>query len=436
MDSSLLNSLLLIGGLIATILILIGKYRWSSFLVLLLCAWLIGLLSGIPTSEITPKISEDMGSLFGEVALIIILGVLLGNILEKSGAAVLLAEQMMKTAGRHFPGLAMGLAGYIISIPVYCDSGFILLNSIRQSLAEKARCHPVKLSIALGGGLFATHALVPPTPGPAAAAIILELSPSQIIPAALLIALVATLVAVAWGSFSCRWIDESTIPEVPSQEQPLETEGSPWSALIPILLPLALMSAANFQSAGHSGWSAFLSEPVNALLLGLFAALPLFKKCSNSLQQLLNDSIQSSASIILIITAGGALAGMLAHTGHVARITQSLPESAGLLLPFLIAATFKTAQGSTTVALISAVSMVESLLPGLGLDTQNGRLLTLLSAGAGSMVMTHANDSYFWVVTQFTGMDTTAGYKSLTVASLLQGLSGLLVVLLLATFLL
>lgn len=193
---------------------------------------------------------------------------------------------------------------------------------------------------------------------------------------------------------------------------------------------------ANFQTDNkEQSWTTFLSQPANALFLGLLASLPLIRHCKTGLTEMFSESIHSCAMIILIITAGGALAGMLAQTGHIARIAQGLPESLGLILPFLVAALFKTAQGSSTVALISAASMVDPLLPGLGLDSQNGRLLTFLSAGCGSMFVTHANDSYFWVVTQFSGISPTTGFKSFTLATLLQAFTGLATVLVLAGFL-
>ncbi|KEQ19365.1 hypothetical protein GZ78_05220 [Endozoicomonas numazuensis] len=424
-------------SLIAVILLLIGRCKLPPFIVLLLCACAAGVFSGIPVSDITPQISHDMGQTFGEVALLIIFGVLLGNILEKSGGALLLAEKLIFSIGQRFPALAMGIAGYIISIPVYCDSGFILLNSIRQSIAERTHCNPTSLSVALGGGLFATHALVPPTPGPAAATLILGISPSLVIPWALLVALMSTLVAILWGKWVIRWLNETPpieIKKVKTVSSPHQTQI--WLAIIPILLPLILMSMANFKTNGtEQSWADFLSQPANALFLGLLASFPLVRKCREGLAGLFRESIQSCAMIILIITAGGALAGMLAQTGHIARIAEGLPESLGLILPFLIAALFKTAQGSTTVALISAASMVEPLLPGLGLDSQNGRLLAFLSAGCGSMMVTHANDSYFWVVTQFSGISPATGLKSFTIATLLQALTGLGTVLIIARLL-
>ncbi|WP_172806793.1 GntP family permease [Endozoicomonas arenosclerae] len=436
MDHPILQSSLIILSLIAAILVLIGRFKWPPFAVLLLCAYAIGLISGLPATEITPRISQDMGSVFGEVALLILFGVLLGHILEKSGGAVLLAEKLTLTIGERYPALAMGMAGYIISIPVYCDSGFILLNSIRQSIAQRVSCSPISLSVALGGGLFATHALVPPTPGPAAAALILGISPSLIIPWAMVIALLSTLAAIVWGKWVTRWLDEQAIPVKNQSTVPSANQTNVWYSIIPILLPLILMSTANFQTAGEQpAWALFLSQPANALFLGLLASLPLIMKCENGLAQMLSESIRSCAMIILIITAGGALAGMLAQTGHIAKIAESLPGSLGLLLPFMIAATFKVAQGSTTVALISAASMIEPLLPGLGLDSQNGRLLAILSAGTGSMMVTHANDSYFWVVTQFSGISPAAGFKSFTIATLIQALTGLGAVLLLARLL-
>ena len=432
MGSSPFYSFILLSCLIGSMLILIGRWKVSPFIVLMLSAWLLALFSGISVEAITPLVTAGMGNMFGNVALIIIMGTLLGRILELSGGAVLLAEKLLTLSGGRCSSIALAIMGYIVSVPVYCDSGFILLNGLRQSIADRGDGHPVALNTSLAGGLYATSALVPPTPGPAAAAVVLGLSPGLVILPGMALALLVTLVAVGWGWIIARQYPD-TQPYLSKTERDSSTINNQTSinvlwALLPILLPLILMSLAT-SFGDEVVWAKALGQPANALFLGVLAALPMTRRTGVSVQKLLIDSVESSASIILIIVAGGALAAVLSETNHISVLTSHLPGSMGLLLPFLIALTFKVAQGATTVALISSASIVEAMLPSLGLDSETGRVLVFLALGAGAMTLAHANDSYFWVVTQFGKMDVATGYKSFTLATLWQGLIGFAVVL-------
>lgn len=421
--------------LIAAMLLLIGRWRFSPFPVLILCAWLLALVTGMEVHEITPLVMSGMGGMFGNVALVIIMGTLLGKILEQSGGAAMLGQRLMAMAIGRFPSIALGMAGLVISIPVYCDSGFILLNGLRQSMVDQGE-NPVALSTSLAGGLYASSIMVPPTPGPAAAAIILGLSPSMAILPGITLAILVTLVAVFWGKVVGNFCTNSLPLPAPSEQLPTtnRVQFPIWQAILPIVLPLVLMSLAT-TFKGQSHWLEAIGQPVNALLFGLLGAIPLWQRCGETFEKLLVSSIHSCAEIILIIAAGGALATVLSHSGLIQALTGILPQSLGLVLPFLIACLFKIAQGSSTVALIAAITIAESILPALGLDSEKGRLLALFSAASGAMVFAHANDSYFWVVTRFSGMNPATGYKSFTLASLWQGLAGLVTVLLLACFL-
>ncbi|MGY0216145.1 GntP family permease [Endozoicomonadaceae bacterium StTr2] len=432
MDHSCLHSLLIITALVFAIVILIGWRRYSPFIVLLVSSWVVAVGSNIPLADITPMVSRGMGQVFGQTALIIFLGTLLGNVLEKSGGALLLADRIIALLGKRYPALALAMTGYLVSIPVYCDSGFILLNSIRESIALKTGSNPVTLSTGLAGGLYATHTMVPPTPGPAAAAIILGLSPSVIIPYGALLALAATLAGLYWGHLAVRWTSVSEVKRAENTEHitaPDLVSGSIWIALLPILLPLVLMSVASFHfQASNNSWATIFAQPANALVVGLLVAIPLFKRCRQSLSELVSESIRACGGIILVIAAGGALAETLRQSGHISVISRALPDEIGLLLPFLIAAVFKIAQGSSTVALIASASMIEPMLPALGLGSETGKILALFSAGAGAMFVAHANDSYFWVVAQFSRFDAATAYRSFTMATLVQGITCYLLV--------
>lgn len=430
MGSTAVYHLFILIALISAMLLFIGRWRFSPFPVLLISAWLVALLAGVDIDQITPMITHGMGDMFGNVALIILLGTVLGKILEDSGGALLLGERLMNSVLGRFPSFALGFAGLIISIPVYCDSGFILLNNLRQTIAKRSNVPPNILSTSLAGGLYASSILVPPTPGPAAAAIILGLSPSVAILPGIVLAMLATLIAIFWAKIVDNKLGDflSTLSVDKSVESQSRSGVGGSQVVIPIILPLLLMSLATSVPAPDA-WIMALGQPANALFIGLLAAVPMWLYCQKPFTELLVDSFCRCAEIILIIAAGGALAEVLEQTGLIKSITHLIPYKVGLFLPFLIAMAFKISQGSSTVALISAVSLAEPLLASLGLDSETGRLLTLFCAASGAMVMAHANDSYFWVVTRFSGMDAAAGYRYFTMATLWQGGGCLLLVL-------
>jgi GntP family gluconate:H+ symporter len=211
-----------------------------------------------------------------------------------------------------------------------------------------------------------------------------------------------------------------------------------WKSLLPIILPIVLIglrSFATFPSKPFGeGWLFglldFAGHPINALACGFAASLFLFPKFNKeTLTGWIGEGITAAAPILLITGAGGAFGAVLKETQIADTLGNMLAQyHLGIFLPFVIAAIFKTAQGSSTVALVATSALIAPMLSSLGLDSVYGASLAVMAIGAGAMTVSHANDSYFWVVTQFSGIDVKTGYKTITLATLIQGITTMTVV--------
>lgn len=426
-----------------------AKFKLHPFIALIIAAYGVAFASGMNVLEIGSTIRSGFGGILTYIGIVIILGTIIGKILEKSGAAIVMADTVLKIVGEKRPGLAMSIIGYIVSIPVFCDSGFVILNSLKKSLVKKSKASGVMMSVSLATGLYATHTLVPPTPGPIAAAgnLGLENQLGLVILVGIGISIFTMLAGHVWAVIAGKKYksaeDNETIEM--DYEEIKKSYGklpSTFKAFAPILIPIlfiTLGSIGNFPTHpfGEGGLFtavAFLGKPVNALMIGLFFAFSLLPKFDQeTLTGWIGAGLKDAGTIIMITGAGGAFGTVLKATPIGDYLGSSLSAlSIGILVPFIIAAALKTAQGSSTVALVTTSALVAPLLPALGLATVFGRVLTVMAIGAGAMTVSHANDSFFWVVTEFSGMDVSTSYKSQTMATLIQGLVTITIVSILA----
>lgn len=448
---------LILVALIAFIVLSTTRLKLHPFLALLAAALIAGFAYQLPHQDIIKTIATGFGGILGNIGIVIVLGTIIGVILERSGAAITMAETVIKLLGERFPTLTMSIIGYLVSIPVFCDSGYVILNSLKNALAARMKVSVVAMSVALATGLYATHTFVPPTPGPIAAAgnLGLESSLGLVIAVGLFVAMITALAGMWWAN---RFIgkDIALVEDgtpLPSAEEFAELRSqygklpSATQAFAPIFVPILLIclgSIAVFPSKpfGEGEILAvlrFCGQPVVALLIGLLLACTLLK--GNGKRQNLHDRVSegivSAAPILLITGAGGAFGAVLSASPLGAYLGATLSAlGVGLFMPFMVAAALKTAQGSSTVALVTTSAMVAPLLAQLGLDSEMGRVLTVMAIGAGAMTVSHANDSFFWVVTQFSRMPVAVAYRAQTVATLIQGLVGMLTVWLLSLVLL
>ncbi|MDB2384667.1 GntP family permease [Endozoicomonas sp.] len=414
-------------GSVCLLILLTVRWRVPAFLALLVTSYFAGICFGMPFQKILSLISEGFGSTLGDIGLTIAIGALLGSMMESCGATTIIANGIIRSLGGKFPGIAMALTGYIVSIPIYCDSGFIILDSVRKNFAKKHNVSPIFLSTILGCALYATHTLVPPTPGPLAAIVNFKLVDqiAFILPLSLLFSLLAVFASFCWAEVFRHKVIKLAVKDAPASIP--QHSFSFALAMLPIVIPMALITTGGL-SSHFSGpeWVTFVGHPVTALLIGLLSCVPLVlaSNVRESINTHLQKGLETGGRIVLVVGCGGAFSYILRHSGLADRVTD-IPGvmQLGLFFPFLIAALIKTAEGSATVALITASSIVEPLLHSLGLDSTTGRFLALFSCGAGAMAVAHVNDSFFWVIAEFTGMDTATALKSITVATFIQGVT-------------
>jgi GntP family gluconate:H+ symporter len=405
------------------IVVLTTKLKVHPFLALLIISIAYALFAGMPYKEIIVAINDGFGGTLGKIGLIIVLGVIIGAFLENTGGAYSIAEKVLKLIGSKRVPTAMGIIGYIVSIPVFADSGFMLLHPLNKSLSKKARISLAGAAIALGLGLMASHTMVPPTPGPIAAAGILQANLGLVIAFGLPISIVALSVALVFASkyASKTYID----PDLKGSESvaPLEQtrEEAPgfFKSSVPIIVPIILIVCKSVLIVDGN------EEPS---LIGVFLCLLLPKRLHLDMLSSsgwVGKAIKDAASIIMITGAGGIFGTVLQMSGIAEVLGGTLKElNIGIFLPFLLAAALKTAQGSSTVALITTASILAPMMSSLGFDSEVQKALVVVAIGTGSAMMSHANDSFFWVVTQMSGMNVKTGYRLFGLGTVVLGTTG------------
>jgi GntP family gluconate:H+ symporter len=436
--------LLILLLLISILFIVIStvKFKLHPFLSLLFAAIGFGLCARMPLLEIAKSINGGFGGTIGSIGIVIIAGVIIGTFLERSGGAFAVAEKILKIIGEKHVPLAMAIIGYIVSIPVFADSGFVILTPLNRALAKRAKISLAGAAIALAVGLTATHCLVPPTPGPIAAAGILGADLGLVIFFGLIVGAFALVVGWLFATKFASKIYIDPNPELSEADVEARLKEAPpaLKAFTPIVIPIFLIvirSISDFPThpLGQGNFKnivGFIGEPVIALLIGVLLAFRLPKKLDMQMLSTtgwVGESLLSAAIIIMITGVGGAF-GMVLRNSPIAEVLgDSLSKTnLGIFLPFIIAAAIKTAQGSSTVALITTSSLIAPLMSSLGFDSGIAKALVVLAVGAGSMVVSHANDSFFWVVTQMTGMDIKTGYKTHTLATLIIGVTSIVTI--------
>ena len=408
-----------------------AKMKWHPFVVLLIAAFGLALALGKGAFDAVSLINKGFGGTMSRIGLIILLGAMLGELLEKGGATEVIAFKMVKGLKKLPTTYAMSLIGYVVAIPVFCDAAFILLSPLTKSMSKNAKVSGKALTVALSTGLFAPHVLIPPTPGPLAAAATLGLNDlGLLILAGSILALVLVLTGGWFATRMNRQLQQvNPLEELPEQE----VEGSLARAVLPIILPLLLI-AGGTSLAGIEGWAApwikALSKPEVALAIGVVVALGTAQRKVEQSSWILN-ALRAGGPVLLITAMGGALGGVLKLIDVAGWLEgMVLPGAFVLALPFTMAAVLKSAQGSSTVAIITTASMMLPLLAPFGLDTELGKVWVILSLGVGAMTVSHANDSYFWIVSEMGGLSSDEAFRYHTRATAFQGVVGGLLVLL------
>lgn len=436
---------------IVAMILLISKCRVHPFLAILSVSLVLALLAGIPLRQIPGVIGSGFAGTFTSIGIVIILGAFIGAVLEKTGAAFKLADMVIRLVGHKHPELAMELMGWVVSVPVFCDSGFVILNPIRKALVRQTGASSVAMTMCLSCGLYIAHVFIPPTPGPLAAAQSLGLEDNLMLVIGL--GMLCSVLPMIAGYLFARRIgqkvksaDETSAgSEVVKTYEELKAEygrlPGALEAIAPILVPILLIAIASFVSMLHAeGVLAdillFLGTPVMALSVGaVLAIIQLFGAGKGQeFYELTNNTLKIVGPILFVTAAGSVLGKVIASSDLVNFITAQAKtyKAVGVFFPFLLAAVLKSAQGSSTVAITTTAGIVAPLLTALGFTSQVDVALVVVAIGAGAMTVSHANDSYFWVVTSFGELPTQDGYRTQTMMTLVIGLTSMLEVLILS----
>ncbi len=437
---------------IALMIFAISKLKIHPFLAIMTISLLLAFSAGIPLGKIPSTIGAGFSGTFSGIGIVIIFGALIGTILEKTGAALKLSDMVIKAVGKKRPELAMLLMGWVVSIPVFCDSGFVILNPIRKALVQRTKTSSVAMTVALSAGLYISHVFIPPTPGPIAAASTLGIGSNLLLVIGMGIA--ASILPLIVGYFFAKFIgkkvtasdDASSAETAKTYEELVAGYGklpSGFLALAPIIVPILLMALSSIAAmAKMDGGLAvvlkFLGTPIIALAVGILFGIALFKaqKPSETFYTLTNETLKVVGPILFVTAAGGVLGKVIATSNLVAYITENATvlKTVGIFFPFLLAAILKSAQGSSTVAITTTAGILAPLMAPLGLDTVTLSALTVMAIGAGAMTVSHANDSYFWVVTNFGGLKAEDGYKTQTLMTLVIGIVAIIGIFILSLF--
>ena len=449
---------------IILMIIMISKFKIHPFVSIMLISLVLGIIAGIPivdrtledgttVSGLASVIGAGFSGTFSSIGIVIILGALIGSILEVTGAALKLADMVIRLVGQNNPVLAMELMGWVVSIPVFCDSGFVILNPIRKALVQRTRESSVSMTIGLASGLYIAHVFIPPTPGPIAAASTLGIGDNLLLVMGL--GVVCSIFPLIAGYFYAKFIgkrvkadDEVDNAEVVKTYEELIAEygklPSGFSSLAPIIVPIILMALASiFSMAQMTGIFAdivaFLGTPIIALAVGtVFATAQLSGAGKMSeFYDICNETLKTVGPILFVTAAGGVLGKVISASVMVNYISSNAEvlSAMGIFFPFLLSAILKSAQGSSTVALTTTAGIVAPLLPVLGFTTPVQVTLVCMAIGAGAMTVSHANDSYFWVVTNFGAMSPDRGYKTQTMNTLVMGIAAIVEIALLSLIL-
>ncbi|WP_127959459.1 GntP family permease [Serratia microhaemolytica] len=414
------------------LIFLVLRTRVHALVAMLIAASIAGLTGGLNAAQTVAVISKGFGGTLGSIGIVIGLGVMMGRMLEVSGAAEQIAYSFIKWLGKKREEWALAITGYIVSIPIFVDSAFIILYPLVKALAKRGKRSLLTLGVALAGGLIVTHHAVPPTPGPLGVAGIFGVDIGSMMLAGLVLAVPCVIGIVIYA----RWLGDrypDFQPEQLAQEEPedlraahqrylaeKENKNLPglFLSLLPIIAPIVLifvnavinMLAKNPEQA----WLkeslggqifAFLGSPIIAMsvsvLLAVYTLMP--KVSKHETLERLEEGLQTAGIILLVTGAGGALGAVLRESGTgnlIAQQIANLPLSP-VLIPFVIATIVRLIQGSGTVAMITAASIsapIVSLLPGVNM------LAAAQAATMGALFFSYFNDSMFWVVNRMMGI--------------------------------
>lgn len=447
---------MVLGLIIGMVLLifLVTKTKIHVFLAMIISAVIIGAIGGMNLSDITAAIPEGFGGTLKSIGIIIGFGVMLGKLLEDSRATKVMANSLIKLLGKNKEEEALGVAGFITSLSIFCTSGFIILAPLVKGLSSKTKKSVVALGVALAGGLVLSHSLVPPAAGPIGVAGILNANIGKMMLFGTLISIPSLIIVVIYSRYlgnkiyqlpgeDNTWIrpEQKLIADTTAEERSDEVLPSPWKAFAPILVPILLILVNNVLiniglAVGSFGTiMGFLGSPIIALAIGLLLAILLLTNTMSKAQTLgsMEEGLKASGKLMLLVGGGGVLGKIIQVSGLGDYIATAIAHTAipAILLPFLISLLLRVVQGSGSVAMLTAASVVSPMLATLGLDP----VFAGLAACVGSLFFSYFNDSYFWVINESIGIkETKEQMKVWSVTSTLCCVTSLVALLILNAF--
>lgn len=412
-------------GLVLLILLIL-KTKVHAFVALIIAALTIGLIGGMSPNATVDAITAGFGGTLGNIGIIIGFGVMMGEIFEMSGAAERMARTFLKLFGKKREAMAMTLTGFLVSIPIFCDSGFVILSPLARALSKKTGRSIVSLGVPLAAGLVITHSLVPPTPGPLGVAGTFSVDVGQFILLGIIISLPMAIACMFYGEWLGKRIYQIPADEgdgwqrppytEPNYDRLLEGDGkelpSALMSFLPLITPIVLIlintiSKAAGRTEGIFSVLIFLGTPIVAVGIGLLLAIYTltFRTKRKVVLSRMEEGIRAAGIIILVTGGGGALGKVLQVSGVGDFIAEQISKTAipVILLPFVIATLVRFVQGSGTVAMVTAAGITAPIVAAAG----GNMLLGAFAACIGSLFFSYFNDSFYWVTTRLMGITET-----------------------------
>ena len=421
---------------IAVLIFLVLKTKIQAFLALIISTVVVGVIGGMPLTNITIEvdgvektfgivnsITSGFGGTLGSIGIIIGFGVMMGQIFEVTGAAKRMAHTFLKLFGKKREEEALALTGFLVSIPIFCDSGFVVLAPIAKAISKATKKSVIGLGTALAAGLVITHSLVPPTPGPLGVCGIFGVDVGKFILMTLVLALPMAMACIAYSRLylSKKYYripnEEGEIVEMPYQEPNYEAAfsmdmtGVPGAleSFMPLIIPIILIlintvATAMGKTEGFMNVLVFLGQPIVAVGLGLIVAILTLGRSLDRHEALTEmEKGMASAGIIMLVTGGGgALGQIIKDSGLGTFMAEGLAKTAIpiIILPLLISTAMRFIQGSGTVAMTTAASITAPIIAASGVSP----ILGAVACCVGSLFFGYFNDSYFWVVNRTLGV--------------------------------
>jgi len=418
------------------------KFKIKPFLTLLITSFLSGIFLKINILKTLYLIYEGFYSIVLVIGPIIIIGSLLGKFLNETGTSKKMVNTFISYLGINNIPVSLNVIGLIISIPVFCDAAFILMSSIVRDLSRITKKNIILLSVCLATGLYSAHVFVPPTPGPIAASAIIDADIGLLFLIGLIVGIIVSLSGYIWAKFLFK--REFKLNHVEIKSDDFISDKS-FISFLPIILPVLLISLSaiiklpklDINQLSFLKIFEIIGKPEIALLIGFMITLIFLKKNKiNDTPLWIIKSFKDSFGILLITGAGGSLGYIIRESGIIDNMSlSSVTGLASIFSVFILAATIKTIQGSSTVAIVTTCAIITPMLQSIGMTSELEKVILIISIGSGAMTISHVNDSYFWVVTKYSNIEMNDVLKYFSSATLIQGLTGLILSIIIFIFL-